>query len=68
MWRVIADQPPVNHQDCLVSDGKSLPVCAVAMVFDRVTWSYLRPKEVEAGYSPKWWMPMPRLPQRSDST
>ena len=66
MWRRIDEDPPEHQQDCLVSDGKSWPVCAIADVFDGVAWLYPRPDLVEAGYLPLWWMPLPRLPQRSD--
>ena len=67
MWRRIDEHLPEHYQDCLVSDGKSWPVCAISNVFDTVTWIYPRPELVEAGYTPEWWMPMPRLPQRSDA-
>jgi hypothetical protein len=66
MWRRIDEDPPDNYQDCLVSDGRSWPVCAISQVFDGVAWVYPRPELVEAGYLPLWWMPLPRLPQRSD--
>jgi hypothetical protein len=66
MWRRIDEDPPEHQQDCLVSDGKSWPVCAISDVFDGVAWLYPRPELVEAGYLPLWWMPLPRLPQRSD--
>jgi hypothetical protein len=66
MWRRIDEDPPEHQQDCLVSDGKSWPVCAISDVFDGVAWWYPRPELVEAGYLPLWWMPLPRLPQRSD--
>lgn len=66
MWRRIETDPPENYQDCLVSDGKSWPVCAVAQVFDGVAWVYPREATVADGYSPEWWMPLPRLPQRSE--
>jgi hypothetical protein len=62
MWRRIDEDPPEHQQDCLVSDGKSWPVCAIADVFDGVAWLYPRPELVEAGYLPLWWMPLPRLP------
>ena len=67
MWKRIDEHLPEHYQDCLVSDGKSWPVCAISNVFDTVTWIYPRPELVEAGYTPEWWMPMPRLPQRSDA-
>ena len=67
MWRLIETDPPDHQQDCFVSDGKSWPVCAISDVFDGVAWLYPRPELVEEGYSPKWWMPVPRLPQRSDA-
>jgi hypothetical protein len=66
MWRRIDEDPPEHQQDCLVSDGKSWPVCAISDVFDGVAWHYPRPELVEAGYLPLWWMPLPRLPQRSE--
>ena len=66
MWKRIDEHLPEHYQNCLVSDGKSWPVCAISNVFDTVTWIYPRPELVEAGYTPEWWMPMPRLPQRSD--
>ena len=67
MWRRIDEDPPDHQQDCLVSDGKSWPVCAISDVFDGVAWHYPRPDLVPAGYLPLWWMPVPRLPQRSDA-
>jgi hypothetical protein len=66
MWRRIDKDPPEHQQDCLVSDGKSWPVCAISDVFDGVKWIYPRPELVEAEYLPLWWMLLPRLPQRSD--
>ena len=66
MWKRIDEDPPEHQQDCLVSDGKSWPVCAISNAFDGVKWIYPRPELVEAGYLPLWWMPLPRLPQRSD--
>ena len=66
MWRRIDEDPPDNYPDCLVSDGRSWPVCAISQVFDGVAWVYPRPELVEAGFVPLWWMPLPRLPQRSD--
>ena len=66
MWKRIDEHLPEHYQNCLVSDGRSWPVCAISNVFDTVTWIYPRPELVEAGYTPEWWMPMPRLPQRSD--
>lgn len=67
MWRRIDTDPPEHHQDCLVSDGKSWPMCAVALTFDGVAWVFPRPDLIAEGYLPEWWMPIPRLPQRSDA-